>query len=203
MQRIRALMTLLSITVLLTSGCTPVLRSKVVAFYEDVLPAGETIRVEAMGEADGQSLEFRRYAKLVADELRKVGYEPVGPGEDAQLIAEVDYKVDMGPVDVRYERNRPYVHYYFHYGRYRDPVYFGVTQRWDPELSTAQTYNRTLSMNIVRNDETRERIFESRVESPGYDRQLPEVMPYLITAMFTNFPGENGVTKVVTIEMDR
>lgn len=203
MRRFPVLMTAVLATLTLVSGCAQVMRGKVVAFYEDILPAGETIRVEPIGDVDGRSLEFRQYAQLIADELRKVGYEPVGPGEDAQLVAEVDYNVEMGPVDVRYDRSRAYVHYYFHYGRYYDPVYFGISRRWDPDVTTAQSYIRTLSLNIARNNEQREHIFESRVESVGYDRQLPEVMPYLVTAMFTNFPGENGVTKVVSIEMDR
>jgi len=47
-----------------------------------------------------------------------------------------------------------------------------------------------------------ERLFEGRVESIGASRQMQEVMQYLITVLFSNFPGESGVTKVVTIEMD-
>jgi hypothetical protein len=27
-------------------------------------------------------------------------------------------------------------------------------------------------------------------------------MPYMVTAMFTNFPGESGLTKIVTVETD-
>jgi hypothetical protein len=56
---------------------------------------------------------------------------------------------------------------------------------------------------IVEASGDRERIFEGRVQSTGQQNRLPEVMPYLITAMFSNFPGENGVTKMVTIETDQ
>jgi hypothetical protein len=57
-------------------------------------------------------------------------------------------------------------------------------------------------MNIVSNDRLRSHLFEGRVRSSGRQGELAEVMPYLITALFQNFPGESGVTKVVTIEMD-
>jgi hypothetical protein len=57
-------------------------------------------------------------------------------------------------------------------------------------------------MNIVEADGEMDRVFEGRVESNGTESSLPEVMPYLITAMFNNFPGESGTTKVVTIEKD-
>jgi hypothetical protein len=43
-------------------------------------------------------------------------------------------------------------------------------------------------------------LFEGRVQSTGREREIARVMPYMITAMFNNFPGESGVTKVVTIE---
>ena len=183
-------------------ACTPTLRGDVVSFHEGPLPMGETIRVEAVDPANRQSLEFREYARQVSEQLRNVGYLPVGAGEDAQLIAQLDYGVETGPMNVRLERDGPYAYYHFSYGRFRDPFYFGVLNRWEPEVRSTPSFIRSLSMVIVRNETNGERLFEARVESIGAQRQLPEVMPYLITALFSNFPGESGVTKVVTIEMD-
>ncbi len=54
-------------------------------------------------------------------------------------------------------------------------------------------------MDIIRADG--EKLFEGRAVSIGRDNKMPEIMPYLAQAMFTNFPGESGVTKVVTIEL--
>ncbi len=186
----------------LLSACSSMMRGDVVTFHEEPLPAGETIRVEALDPSKGQTLEFRRYAQQVSDELRNVGYLPVSDDEEAVLIAQLDYAVETGPVNVRLERDGPYAYYYFSYGRFRNPFYYGLTNRWEPEVRSTPTYIRTLSMAIVKNERQQERLFEGRVESIGASRQLPEVMQYLITALFSNFPGENGVTKVVTIEMD-
>ena len=33
-----------------------------------------------------------------------------------------------------------------------------------------------------------------------YRDRLPKVMPYLVGAMFTNFPGQSGETEVVRLE---
>ena len=189
-------------TLALLAACGSILRSDVVTFHEGPLPAGETIRVEALDPAKGQTLEFRRYARQVSDELRNVGYLPVADDEAAQLIAQLDYGVETGPVNVRLERNGPYAYYHFSYGRFRNPFYFGLMNQWEPEVRSTPTYIRTLSMAIIKNDMNNERLFEGRVESIGASRQMQEVMQYLITALFSNFPGESGVTKVVTIEMD-
>jgi len=185
----------------LLSSCSTFLRSNVVTFHEGPLPAGETIRVVAADPALQSSLEFRNYANLISEELRKIGYTP-GTGADTALLAEVSYGVEMGPTTVTVERPQRFVRYHFYYGRYYDPFYFGVYNNWGPEVFTTPSYDRTLQLNIVRNDADRTPVFEGRVQSTGRQNLLPEIMPYLITAMFANYPGENGVTKVVTIEMD-
>lgn len=201
--------------VLLLGACQSPLRSDVVTFHQEPLPAGESIKVVAMDPDKAGSLEFRRYAELVNRHLEEIGYSPVPIGSDVptELIAEIDYAVSQGPTQVRVEDNRPFARYHFYYGRYYDPFYFGlydpfytgVYSPWGPDRESVYTVNsfvRQLELNIVKVEPNRERIFEARVESVGPRSELPEVMPYMITAMFTNFPGENGVTKMVSIERD-
>ncbi len=188
----------------LLPGCTSILRSDMVTFHEGSLPKGETIRVEARDAAKTQSLEFRNYARLIGAKLDKLGYSFVDdPAAQTALIAQVDYSVTQGPTEVRLDPPmRPFVHYHFYYGRYYDPYYFGLDDEWPRDIVTTPNYLRNLSMIIVKNTEGKPHVFEGRVQSRGQQNMLPEVMPYLITALFTNFPGENGVTKVVTIDMD-
>ncbi|MDT8399180.1 MAG: DUF4136 domain-containing protein [Pseudomonadales bacterium] len=187
----------------LLSGCASVLRSDVVTFHEGPLPSGETIRVVPLNPDNAQSLEFRAYARLVSEQLAKIGYTPVNSDTaSVDLLAQVDYSVDMGAPDVRLDRGAHYARYHFYYGRYADPFYFGIYDTWTPEVYSYPAYLRRLRLNIVRTDADSSRIFEGRVESTGRQSSLPEIMPYLVSAMFKNFPGESGVTKVVTIEMD-
>jgi hypothetical protein len=169
------------------------------------MPAGETIRVVAADPEKVPSLEFKSYANLVSEELRKIGYSPVlDENADAELLAQVDYSVEPGEPLLNVNNPNRFVRYHFAAGRFYDPFYFGVYDTWGPEAyTTTPTFMRNLTLNIVSNDQAMTRVFEGRVQSAGYDNQLPEIMPYLVTAMFKNFPGESGVTKVVTIEKDQ
>ncbi|MES2626485.1 MAG: DUF4136 domain-containing protein [Pseudomonadota bacterium] len=187
---------------LVLSGCTSTLSSDVVTFHDGALHEGETIRVVAIDPAKVPSLEFRSYANLVNEELRKIGYTPVTDENSiAQLLAEVDYSVESGESLVNVNDPTRYARYHFSLGRFYDPFYLGVYDPWGSDIvSTTPTFVRNLQLNIVTNDETKTHIFEGRVQSNGIHNQLPEIMPYLVTAMFSNFPGESGVTKVVTVE---
>lgn len=195
---------LLSLTLLvLLQACTPVLQSDVVTFHEEPMPAGERIKVEARDQTKQGSLEFRNYAALINEELRKIGYVPVEGNAAADLIAEVDYSVELGPTEVQMDPGGRFARYHFYSGRFYDPYYFGIYNDWAPTTYSTTTYARILELNIIEATGERERIYEGRVQSTGQQNRLPEVMPYLVTAMFRNFPGENGVTKVVTIETDQ
>src|SRR5687767_2379716 len=80
---------------LLVSGCANTLTSDVVTFHEGPQPNGETIRIVPIDHEKAPSLEFRSYADLVYEELRKVGYIPVtDENASAELVAEVDYSVE-------------------------------------------------------------------------------------------------------------
>jgi hypothetical protein len=195
---------LISAGLVALGGCAQLLHGDAVSFYEEALPMGESIRIEAIDPAKGESLEFRNYARLMADELRKLGFEPrEGAATDAVLIARVDYSIMPGSTETRSTRHfPPYVHYHFQYGAIGDPYWFGFDNTWTEEVTTTPTYLRQLSMNIVRNDADQTPLFEGRVRSSGMQGELAKVMPYLVAALFQNFPGESGVTKVVTIEMD-
>jgi hypothetical protein len=196
---------------LLVSSCTTVMRGDVVTFHDGPMPAGETIRVVAANPDIQASLEFRTYITLINEQLSRVGYKPT-TDDKAQLLAVVDYSVVPDSTRVSVNSSQAFVHYGFNYGR-NSPFYFGASNYWGsgfgpsywgPETYTSRTgYLRTLLLNIERNDKDHERLFEGHVQSSGMQNLLPQIMPYMITAMFQNFPGENGVTKVVTIEKDK
>ena len=83
---------LLATAVLSASSCSTFLRSDVVTFHEGPLPNGERIRVQALDPDKARSLEFRRYAGLIADELSRIGYTPVDAMDaPVDLVAEFDY----------------------------------------------------------------------------------------------------------------
>ena len=203
------LVPVLTASLLVLSGCASRISGDVTTFHENVMPDGETIRVVAANPEDSQSLEFRTYANRISEELRRIGYTPVSePDVVADLIAEVEYSIESGPPQIYTDNSNRYVRYHFGFGRYYNPWYFGFYDpfydpMWDrPDVYSQATWQRSLEVNIEKADGERERVFEGRVESNGTESSLPEVMPYLITAMFENFPGESGTTKLVTIDKD-
>jgi hypothetical protein len=46
-----------------------------------------------------------------------------------------------------------------------------------------------------------ERVFEGRALSEGLNGQLSPVMPYILEAVFKDFPGSSGSTKTVKVEV--
>jgi len=208
-----------AIALLITSGCA--LKGgqhNLVTFHEGKLPRGETISIEPVDSLSPDSLEFSYYRVLMADKLRKLGYTPVSSDEPATLVAKVDYSVSDGQKRIGSEQrsganyiprnlsNYPskypskyYARYHFHNGRHHSPFYYGYSNQWPPENYSDVVYNRILEINIL-DRSTTERLFEGRAQSIGREKEIASAMPYMITAMFNNFPGENGITKVVTID---
>jgi hypothetical protein len=186
------------IILLLLSSCASRVQHDVVTFHEGKLPRGETIAIEAMDSIASNSLEFSHYRTLIGEKLRQLGYAPVAADQPATLIAKIGYSVSDGQTRIRSEQ-RNYVRYHFYYGHYHNPFYYGFYDHWPPERYSYTVYNRKLMMNISHSS-TGELLFEGRVQSIGREKEIASVMPYMITAMFNNFPGENGITKVVTID---
>lgn len=179
------------------AACAAGVTSEVTRFHRGVPPLGQTIAVVPLDEAKLGGIEFATYAGLVAEKLEAMGYRVVADQGGAQVLAKLDYSV--GPAQTRVQNwSGSYVHYHFYRGRHY-PWYFGTY--WDePQVYTYSVYPRRLDLVMARADG--EVVFEGHVRSIGQQQNLNEVMPYLVTAMFHNFPGESGVTKVVTIRKD-
>ncbi|GAB3093389.1 DUF4136 domain-containing protein [Aestuariicella hydrocarbonica] len=189
---------LLPALMVVLAGCVEKIKSDVVTFHEGELPRGESIRIEPLDPRKKGSLEFHHYATMVTENLRRIGYTPMEGDQPTQLVAELDYSISDGLTEVQ-SRPGNYVRYHFWYGHYYDPFYYGFHQDLEPEIYAYTVYNRILLMNIVRTDNDK-KLYEGRVQSVGPEKEIAKVMPYMITAMFANYPGESGVTKVITIE---
>lgn len=178
-------------------GCATQVTSEVTRFHQDAKPMGETIAIVPVDQAKQGSLEFASYARLVAGKLTEIGYKVVDVSANPDLMARMDYTV--GPAQTKIQSwPRNYVYYQFNYGSYF-PYYY--SHYWDePEIYSYTIYPRTLDLKIIRSGG--ESLFEGHVKSIGREQNINQVMPYLVEAMFNNFPGESGVTKVVTIQKD-
>ncbi|RMF12041.1 MAG: DUF4136 domain-containing protein [Alphaproteobacteria bacterium] len=193
MSRVLKVMLVLTVT-LFVAGCASKFKSDVARFHQLPRPSGETFVVVPKDEAKKGSLEFAQYAAQIADRLSAYGYQRTRSEADADLVVRVDYGVDDGKTVVRsYPGTYGFYPYHFHHHFW--PYYPGYGQT---EIRSYVVYNRKLTMEIAA--PSGEVLFEGRVISQGRDNRLPEVMPYLIEAMFADFPGQSGVTQHVVIE---
>lgn len=213
--------------VLLLSACATQFRSEVQSFHRLAQPAGETFRIVPAQSAKQGSLEFETYANLVRGEMARLGYKPVAVGAVADLDVTMDYaisdpveKVETRPAAFSSSLAFGYGPYwgpyygggYYGYGRtgyygrgafgYYDP-FWGAGLFDYPEVYSYSVYTRKLNVNIARAGKDGEKLYEGKLESAGRDNRLPEVMPYMVQAMFRDFPGQSGITRKVVIEIPR
>lgn len=197
---------LVMVLVMLLGACASQVTSEVTRFHQDSKPKGETIAITASDQGKQGSLEFAAYAKLVAKKLTEIGYQVVDVSAKPDLLARMDYavgpaqaKVQSYPADIVYYRFNYGYSYPYSFGHYWDRP--GFYNYWgEPRVFSYTVYPRTLDLNLVRANG--ESLFEGHVKSIGHEQNINQVMPYLVQAMFNNYPGESGVTKVVTIQKD-
>lgn len=209
------------------SACATSLPTKVTRFSAAQIPAGQTFYVVPAGDTKG-GLEFGRYASIVAQQLQARGLRPAGAPQLADLLVKVGYDVDEGRTEYRTDPfarsrfgnpfysgfydpfyggyyGRPYYSRFGYYSRYRDPFYWGWGDPfYDPfmsgygDISEYTTYKSQLQLDIVRRVDNAP-LFEGKAQAKSATDELGVLVPNLIEAMFTNFPGRNGETVKITV----
>ena len=191
------------------------------SFY--VVPAGdETAGLEFSRYASivAQQLEARGYrpagAPQLADMLVKVSYD-VGEGQKEYTIdplarsryADPFFRGRYDPFFGAYY-GRPYYSRYGYYGA-RSPFYWGWNDPFwyhspyagygrlyrDP-IRSYTVYQSELELDIVRRADNAP-LFEGLAQARSQTDELGVLVPNLIEAMFTNFPGRNGETVRITV----
>ena len=189
---------------LFLSACTSGMTSQVVRFHNLEAPSGQRVVIEPTPEGrDGP--EFRAYADQVIAHLSALGYQPAA-GEEPDLVVQLSYGVEERESRYRYTHwHRPF-YFGFAYGipyrqrRVFDHFYWDYYMHYPPDFYQTPRYAKMLEMVMTRNDG--EIVFEGRAVSSGASSNLPRAMPYLVDALFTDFPGESGRTIRVRIERD-
>lgn len=194
----RVQVALVAFASLLVTACSgPAFKGDVTRFNKLPPANGASVNVMPADEAMIGSLEFGTYADMLGRHLESQGYQPAG-GKPADLIAVVEYEIGDGREKLI---NRPRVNMGFGY-RSRNYSYWGWHDPFafhDNNEVYARTYYPAMLKVTLRNAETDEVLFEGRVESESRKNALPEIMPYMLQAMFEGFPGANGETRQIVI----
>lgn len=200
------------------SACTTGLPTQVSRFQAMPAPAGQSFVVRAQDSDKNGGLEFSQYADLVRQNLTRLGYREASSEADATFVVMLDYGVDQGrervvatpdpfgdPWGYRGFGYRPYYgRYYGGFGRYRSPFFWG----WhDPfwggyDVSSYTLYTSYLDMDIRRRSDGQS-LFEGKAQARSRTNELPRLVPNLVEAMFTGFPGNSGETLRITVMPER
>lgn len=210
----KTVVTFLAPLALLALGaCATPFNADVSRFQELPAPQGQTFVIRAANPANSGGIEFGQYANLVAKELQEVGYVP-SSGTTADMTVSLDYAVDEGKERNIVHRDPFYDPFWGHGGFYRpyvihtrwgaryvmgfyDPfLYGGFNRPYDVDSFTV--YTAKLDMKIDRNVDGK-RLFEGKAEAKSRSNKLLHLVPNLIEAMFTGFPGNGGETVRISV----
>ena len=211
---------LLGIAALGLSACASSITSTVSRYQAMPAPQGQTFFVvPGGGMAANGGLEFQRYAGLVAQQLQARGYAPATSPQAATMLVQLGYEMDEG--QVRYVED-PFYRSRYGYGFY-DPFYssfyyprFGYRSRfyygWDDPFWYGRGYGGRYGGGVdsyveyhsglelhIRARGSNAPLFDGRAQARSQTDRLDVVIPSLVEAMFTNFPGRNGETVKITI----
>jgi len=197
-----------------------------VSRFESRLPApqGNSFAVVAEDPALAGGLEFSQYADFVEAEMAQLGYVQAASPEAATLLVRFDYGIDTGRERVRsngFVGSRfGYDPFYSPWMSYSRPVLFRdrmgnarvaylPSRAWgygwhdpffgfDRGVESYTVYTSGIELKID-NASTGERLFEGRAEAASTSNRLQYLVPNLVEAMFTDFPGNSGETVRISV----
>jgi hypothetical protein len=217
----RARMAALALPLLLSlSACATSFDAKVSRFQRELpAPAGQTFAIVAEDPRDQGGLEFSQYASVVAAQLQKIGYVPGDP-QNSDLVVRFDYGVDQGRDKIRSTGfGDPYWGGWYgpgwggwggwgrpgFYGRrgwgygFYDPWFYGPGYGG---VDVTTVYTSGIELKIDRRADGK-RLFEGKAEAASTSNRLNYLVPNLVEAMFTDFPGHNGETVRISVPPEK
>lgn len=189
---------------LVVSACTQQISADVTRFHQlSMPPAGDTVAVIAKDKTLEKSMEFGQYAALVQQKLVAYGFRAPEGGQLPAIMAELDYGVTSGPAALRDGGRNPVSVGVgvsggsggWHGGGVGVGVSTGFDLGGGGDRGGA-AFTRRLGLVMTRTADN-VRLFEGRVVSTGDTPDLNSVMPYLVDALFTDFPGKSGETRTI------
>ncbi|UAK25985.1 DUF4136 domain-containing protein [Sphingomonas nostoxanthinifaciens] len=204
-------------SLLLVGACATSFKADVSRFQRMPPPQGQTFAIQAANPQMQGGIEFGMYAQMVATRLAQLGYTPSPDGRGASLVVSLDYGIDNGHEKVvttpglyggygGWGRGWGYGGFggfgggfgRGYYGRgwgmgWGDPYWAG-----GPDVESYTFYVSHLDMRIRRAADG-VTLFEGRAKARSVDHSLQRLVPNLVEAMFTGFPGRSGEDVLITV----
>ena len=199
------------------AACATPFRADVSRFQTQLpAPAGESFYVVADDPTLAGGLEFALYADEVEAQMERLGYAQAASPEAASLLVRFDYDVDNGRERIRSTGTGFYDPFYspwYGYSPYRSRFYrsrfnrawgYGFYDPWfgGPDIRSTTVYTSGIQMKIDRTADG-QRLFDGSAEAVSTSNRLQYLVPNLVEAMFTDFPGNSGETVRISIAPER
>lgn len=210
-KKLRSLVLASALAIGLSACAAPGFKADVSRFQSQLpAPSGQSFAVVADDPALAGGLEFSLYADMVGAELEKLGYTKVSP-DAATMLVRFDYEVDNGRERVRSNSLGFGYDGFGRWGRFsrfggygfRRSYAFGFYDPFlaGPEVRSYTVYTSGIDLKI---DSTAsgQRLFEGKAEAVSRSNRLQQLVPNLVDALFTDFPGNSGETLRITIRPD-
>lgn len=205
------------------SGCGTIVKSNITVFHK--LPQQNKVVEYAFVPYSYQknSLEYATYMGYIKQELAKHNYALV-PRSQASVYVKLDYAIGNGKVKTEsiptygktgvsgsttYATDNSYgtLNNYGSYGTYNGTSSSTSRTTYTPTYGVTGSrsysvthYTRKVKLQMI-NKKTNQSVYEAKITSEGRSGQIGSVMPYMIKALFKDFPGKSGSTKQVSIPM--
>lgn len=204
------------------SGCATGFPANVSRYNAMPAPAGQSFYVLPFNGTQVGGLEFAHYAGMVRQAMLAQGYAEASTPAAATMLVRMNYGVDQGRTEIRSDPfgysmapyyggfyTRPYYYSRFGYGsrfgRYGYggyPFYYG----WDDPfwgsgyggIESYTVYVSHLDLDIRRRADNAS-LFEGHAKARSRTDELEKIVPNLVEAMFTGFPGRSGETIKITV----
>jgi hypothetical protein len=201
----------IGVAVLGLSACAETINTTVSRYQAMPVPQGQTFYVVPDGGmARNGGLEFQRYAGLVAQQLELRGFRPAAGPQGASMVVQFGYGIDRGQVryveEPGYGAGFGYGGFFGRRGFHRSRFGFGSGFAWgwddpfwyDGGVDSYVEYHSQVDLHI-RAAGTHAPLFDGRAQARSETNRLDVVIPSLVDAMFTGFPGRNGEVVKITI----
>jgi hypothetical protein len=196
-------------------GCATGFPAQVSRFQQMPAPTGQSFVIQAADPRDRGGIEFGQYADLVRRHLVALGYSEAPGAAAASLVVTLDYGVDHGREHLD---TRPALGAWGGWGGwgYRNPWRFGGYRGfgraspafywgWDDpfgwgltQVDVSTVYTSFLDLDIKRTVDGKS-VFEGTAKAHSTTDRLQTLVPNLVEAMFTGFPGNSGETVRITV----
>jgi hypothetical protein len=195
------------------AGCATGFPAKVSRYQAMPVPAGQSFYVLPFNGSDVGGLEFTHYASMVRQAMIAQGYAEAPTPAAATMLVRLGYGVDGGR-EVVSSSYYPHSMYGFggFYGRpyysrwgyggygFRSPFYYGWDDPywWGGGVDSYTEYVSHLDLDIRRRVDNAS-LFEGHAKARSRTDELNKLVPNLVEAMFTGFPGTSGETIKITV----